>query len=194
MALWDNVRQDVTSEDIETFLENWRFVQILADRIEGVKESLKLPIDDQASPAFLLSYDSNWPIQYWVGNDDLASMMATSAGEMLLGGLAMDKSSEFGTDTSHAAKAAISMVHYASLQKWPGIVIVEGSEFLKWVVWATADNYGIPCRGFEPNSDDIAKKDRCSYLLTSFKPENRIISSFSYSQGSGDGLGEETEE
>lgn len=173
---WSKVRTEVSDVDIELSLDNWQFVQMIAERSDDKQEKLELPNGEQNSPCIIMPYDSSWQIQYWLGNEELASMMSCSAGESFLGGLTIDASTEWGSEKNHAAKAAISMVHYAQMQEWPGIIITDGSDFLKWVVWAAAESYKIPCSGYDPDSDAIARKERCDYMLSAFKNEVKIPS------------------
>lgn len=172
-------RAEYDSEKLSQIIEkNWDYIQILVDRVDDQLECLKPPTDSDYNPHIVMAYDSYWDIQYWVGDDEYPSMITASSGSSLFGGLEPDFGEDMltgnGTSIAHAAKAAASIVHYVSLKKWPGIVISDGTNFLSWAIWATADLYGIPVSGFEPSKSDQDKKDRCSEMLTAFKVEDQI--------------------
>ncbi len=169
---WNNVKQGFSPEDLKIISESWQFVQVLALRAEDKKEDLTPPTSSLEEPHFLEAFDSSWIIQYWLGDENLASMMTCSSGNETEG-LALQ--SQEGTEIAKASKAAITMVHYAHLKKWPGIKILDGSEFLKWVIWATCKSYSLPCEGYEANAEDNAKQERCDFMLSEFKKQPELV-------------------
>jgi len=182
-SYWNKVRRDVTPEDLQIIRESWQFVQVLAQRTEEAQEDLTPPTASIAEPHVLNSMNSNWEIQYWLGDANLASMMTVASGSELYGGSGNIQS---GTDKQAAANAAITVVHYAHLQKWPGILIIDGTKFMQWAVWAACQQYNLPCEGFEPDADDIGRVERCEHMLSAFKDEPKVLhklSPFNINQG-----------
>ena len=174
-SVWNQVRKGYNANDLSLVLNNWQYVQIFADRSGGGQEDMSPPSNNEFNPHVLYAFDSEWVIHYWVGDAEYSAMMTTSSGDALYGGVeGYDRGMGNGTITNHAAKSAVTMVHYAHLKKWPGVVIGDGTDFLKWTIWAACENYELPCSGFEPNSDDKEKMQRCEFMLSAFKTEKNI--------------------
>lgn len=185
---WNDVSVSVSGQDINAMLDNWHYLTIVALREDEQIEDLTPPTDSKFVPHVLSAFDSEWIIHYWVGTDKVESVMSASVGDLHTGFTEFDD----GTDTANAAKLARSMVHYAYLKKWPGVIISEGTDFMRWLAWATCESYGIKSVGFSPSGDDHSKRERCEDLLLGFKDQPVIVPSISLSVGStGQGLEED---
>lgn len=166
-----SVRRGVSKKDIEILEESLYWVEVTVKREEGRQEDMTPPTPNVFPPHILNVYNSSWKIKYWVGNEEFGSTMAASSGSSLQ----INSGGEFeNSNIDNAALTGITMVHYANMKKWPGLIIIDGNKFMKWLIWAACQEYGLECHGFDPDEDDHSRKDRCKHMLSEFKSAKEI--------------------
>lgn len=67
-------------------------------------------------------------------------------------------------------KTAGEVVLMVIEQGWQGVDIVDGSELMKWCMWAMCRVNGLTCQGYEPNDDNDAmgRYNRSESLLQAY--------------------------
>lgn len=170
-----SVRSAVSHSDIEILAEALHWVEITVGRDEGKVEDLTPPTQSLESPHLLNVYNSDWHIKYWNGDETVGAVMSASSGNNLY----FNSTAEFdGSNLENASFTAISMVHYAKIKRWPAIIIMDGNKFMKWVIWAACQEYDIKCIGYEPDEGDLARRNRCSDMLSAFKSKESLAYDF----------------
>ena len=184
----------VTEEDLNMVRAQWPFLELVCwrnpddeDDANSKMESLTIPVGEQGAPCFIASEESGWTIQYWVGNDELATAMSSSSSEQVYGGVEDAEGGQAGTVAGQAFATALDMISLAQEQGWPGVQIIAGTENMQWAAWAACEAANMPCLGYSPGPEAHAKAERCQSLIESKVAVAGVTQSLAPGMGAGSG-------
>jgi len=125
----------------------------------------------------LIEITSGWIVHYWPKTEEYPPAMCVSAGNEIIGGDLTDDEQVPGTVVNRAFDAAAQLILIAMARRWSGIQIVSGTDLMQWAAWAVADKNGLPCYGYEPDSEGEAKAERIADIITAKYNHKPSISS-----------------
>ena len=184
----NNQIYDITSKDFNNWVErSCPYIQVeddpKAEKSPYLKDEKKdnAKFDSNLSPD-LLTLANHWSIQYWPSEDDFSAAMSLSASlhsivnvntTATLEELKAKMRTPFrraisGSIINQAFSSAAELVMLAIHHRWNCIKITEGTEFVKWAVWAVASENKINVINYEPTEKQKKKHIELNLLSMIF--------------------------
>ncbi|MEE2769712.1 MAG: hypothetical protein VX835_01340 [Pseudomonadota bacterium] len=124
---------------------------------------------------------TGWLVKYWPEDELTPATVACSPYDPYESG-ALDKEMCFNPSSdipvppsdrnmsTQCFKTAGEVVLMVLEQGWTGVKIIEGSELMKWCMWAMCRTNGLTCEGYEPNdeNDAMGRYNRSESLLQAY--------------------------
>ena len=141
------------------------------------------PVDPEVR---FINYEKNtsitgWLVKYWPADSITPAAVACSPYDPYVSGeLDSEMTSSPDSDiltlpsdrsiSTQCFKTAGEIVLMIIEQGWTGVKIIEGSELMKWCMWAMCRVNGLVCEGYEPNDDNDAmgRYNRSETLLQAY--------------------------
>ena len=148
---WEEIREI----DLAYLLQQYAFLQVVSS--EPNWEETIVPQFRRATNGWIIHdysqamSSSPGPYLYGPGNPELKE--EDQGGEE--GGTAGG-----GSIIIETINTATAMINWAIEKGWPGVEIIEGTDFMKWAAWFHAQDLGYKLLGYEPSTEERAKRDR----------------------------------
>lgn len=164
------------------------------------------PVDPEV---FIKTYEKNisitgWLVKYWPADSIVPAAVACAPFDPYESGeLDADMTGSPGSDipippsersmATQCFKTAGEVVLMVIEQGWTGVKIIEGSELMKWCMWAMCRVNGLHCEGYEPNDDNDAmgRYNRSEALLQAYDQRQPSFDASLIFSGSSGGDGDD---
>lgn len=162
--------REVTPEDLAWLHEQVPYVHVVHEYEEYPIKALKSDEDCndfKRGYPFVIPFENQWQFEYYPRYETRCTH-ATLTGCSVLNkqdGLVDLKNNASGLQDRF--NTVMQMVNFCKLQGWSRIHISEGTDFMKWAVWAYCDYLELPVTGYDPSDYDQMRQKNVASVMAS---------------------------